>query len=272
MIVPDATRKCVVFVGYKMANDEMRFAGSAFFLGRSVDDTFGTGVRLITAKHVIDGIRKLGIADTYIRINTTYNQSGWSKCEGEWQHHPTDPSVDVAVLYCGIPADWDYLVIPLSLCATTTTLAENEVGLGDEVFITGLFRHHHGRRRNIPIVRIGNLAAMTEEKVQTKEFGLIDAYLIETRSIGGLSGSPVFLNLGVTRQIKNQIVQSSTGPYMRLLGLVHGHYDVPVGSLDTDTQGQDQAASSTGINTGISIVVPIEKIIEVFDIYSPAPT
>jgi hypothetical protein len=35
-----------------------------------------------------------------------------------------------------------------------------QVGLGYEVFITGLFTHHHGNRRNVPIVRIANLACI----------------------------------------------------------------------------------------------------------------
>jgi hypothetical protein len=97
------------------------------------------------------------------------------------------------------------MVYPYSGCITAEHMQEHEVAVGDEVFITGLFSQRHGTRRNIPIVRVGNLACMTEEKVSTNYFGDMDAILIEARSIGGLSGSPVFLNLGITRIIKKQI-------------------------------------------------------------------
>jgi hypothetical protein len=57
----------------------------------------------------------------------------------------------------------------------------------------------HGRQRNIPIVRIGNVASMPHEPVATKNRGAIEAYLVEARSVGGLSGSPVLVQLGIVR-------------------------------------------------------------------------
>jgi hypothetical protein len=51
--------------------------------------------------------------------------------------------------------------------------------------------HHTGDLKNVPIVRVGNLASYPSEQIQTRAFGRMEAYLIEARSIGGLSGSPV---------------------------------------------------------------------------------
>lgn len=269
MLVSDNIRKCVVFVGYQMADGEVRLAGSAFFLGRDHDGKQAPDVFLVTARHVIDGIRKHGLVEVFIRANTTAGLSVWAKCQStDWLFHPTDATVDVAMLRIGVPAGWDHLVIPLSMCATPQTLTLNSVGLGDEVFIVGLFRHHHGTRKNIPIVRVGNLAALAEEKVNTKEFGLVDAYLIEARSIGGLSGSPVFLNLGVVRYMDKQVKHAQGGPICFLLGLVHGHYDVPSSNIDNSSQGASDPLSSERVNTGIAIVVPIEKIAEVVEAHS----
>ena len=176
-------------------------AGSAFFLGKESDGGRAEQVFLVTAKHVIDGIRRLGVGEVYVRANLKSGQATWLKCEGEWLFHPDNDSVDLALLRTGIPEALDHLAIPHSLCATDQTLKDQQVGLGDEVFVVGLLRHHSGDRKNIPIVRVGNLAAMTEEKVVTRSFGPMDAYLIEARSIGGLSGSAVFLNLGVVRYV-----------------------------------------------------------------------
>jgi hypothetical protein len=181
MIVQDQIRKCVVFIGYQMADSTFRFAGSAFFMGQDTGTERVKNVFLVTARHVIDGIRKLGLNEVFVRGNTSTGASTWAKCESSnWLVHPTDPSVDVALLRTGVPQGWDHLAIPVSMCATAQRMATHEVGLGDEVFIVGLFRHHHGTRKNIPIVRVGNLAALTEDKVMT-DFGLMDAYLIEAR-------------------------------------------------------------------------------------------
>jgi hypothetical protein len=219
MIVSENIRKCVVFIGYQLASGEMRLAGSGFYFGSSGEGGRAKDVFLVTARHVVDGIRKLGLRDIYIRVNNTSEESSWAKCSSDnWLFHPTDPSVDVALFRTGVPDGWDHLVLPIEMSATPDQVRANEVSLGDEVFIVGLFRHHQGTRKNIPIVRVGNLAALTEEKVATK-LGLLDAYLIEARSIGGLSGSPVFLNLGVVRYLDKAVKHSTSGPISLLLGL-----------------------------------------------------
>ena len=61
MIVPEKIRKCVVFIGYQLADGKMRMAGSAFYLGRDVADGVVNEVFLVTAKHVIEGIRGCAI-------------------------------------------------------------------------------------------------------------------------------------------------------------------------------------------------------------------
>lgn len=252
-----------------MADGEMRLAGSAFFVSRAEEGTKGVDVFLATAKHVIDGIRNLGLSEVFIRANTKQGESVWAKCQSnDWLFHPTDQTADLALLRTGVPDGWDHLVIPSSMCATSEVLQKNEVGLGDEVFVVGLFRHHHGSRKNIPIVRVGNLAAMAEEKVSTKDFGLVDAHLIEARSIGGLSGSPVFLNMGVVRYLDGGVKYAQNGLMVLLLGLIHGHYDVPNSSVDTVDGQSAETLSAERVNTGIAIVVPMEKIREAIAAHS----
>ena len=262
MIVPEDIRKCVVFIGYRMDSGEMRFTGSGFFLGRSVGGQKSNYVHLISARHVIDRIRKLGLQHVFVRVNLKNGESGWYETEtSHWKYHPTDLSVDVAITPCGIPDEWDHLVIPTAMVGTPQQLAAKEVRLGEELFIVGLFRHHVGTKRNIPIVRVGNLAALAEEKIETIEFGPMHAYLIEARSVGGLSGSPVFLDLG-------QAPRGIGGVQHLFLGLIHGHYDVvPSSKLDTDAQDIGGGLSIERINTGIAIVVPCERIIEVLDFH-----
>jgi len=261
MVVPDNVRKCVAFIGLQLANGSFRLAGSVFFLGKIKEGADSGPMFAVTAKHVIDNIRKTGVADCVLRVNRKDGQAQWIKFPlSTWFAHPTDASIDVAILSMGLPDLLDHLFVPYSICADDQKLRESEVGVGDEVFVTGLFRHHHGSHRNIPIVRVGNLACMTEEKVATNEFGDIDAFLIEARSIGGLSGSPVFLNLGTSRVIKGTMMFGGSGPRFLLLGLVHGHYDVGSSEIDRVCDDAANSKSKDSINTGIAIVVPFSKI------------
>ena len=150
---------------------------------------------------------------------------------------------------------------------TEELMSRYQVGLGDEVFITGLFKHHYGESRNIPIVRTGNIASLTEEKVSTKKFGAIDAYLIEARSIGGLSGSPVFLHLGVTRMFDGKVKIIENELPIFLFGLVHGHFDVSETAIDFVVEDKNPEGRRDNVNTGMAIIVPFHKIIEVMEAY-----
>lgn len=268
MIIPDEIRKCVAFVGYQMADGTFRMGGSAFFIGKPCENGKADPVYWVTARHVIDGIRNKGLDKICIRANTKEGKSMWIASElSQWFWSQEDQSLDVAILRAGIWGELDHQVIPYTLCATEQVLKKHEVALGDEVFITGLFRHHHGEQRNIPIARVGNLASMTEDKIVTKDFGGIDAFLIEARSIGGLSGSPVFLNLGIHRFIGGKLGLAPNGPIFFLLGLIHGHFDSVASSVDELLEVEEDTVSTERVNTGIAIVVPFASIMKTINEY-----
>lgn len=273
MKVPNNITKCVAFLAYyDFENNTHVPVGTAFYLGRDNGEK-ADPVYMVTARHVIDGLKGKGVENVYAILNLKDGQpTARGRAElpiKDWFSHPTDNSIDIAIYKTGISDGADHMVFPMSLAVSDSIMADHEVGLGDNVFVTGLFRHHFGTRRNIPIIRTGNLAAFDEEKISTKDRGLMDAYLIEARSIGGLSGSPVILNLGHVRAIKGEIKHwKSSDPAFYLLGAIHGHYDVDAGSVDMDEIISDGGLSNERINTGIAIVVPyynIEKVIEAFE-------
>jgi hypothetical protein len=268
MVIPDEFRKCVAFLGYQVADKSFRMAGTAFWIVRDLGEgKFAT--YMITARHVIDGIRSLGLTEVAIRMNKKSGDAEWLKTKiDDWFSHPTDKSIDVAIHSGGNPSqDHDHRILPLTICATAEKLLQNEVGLGDEVFITGLFRHHYGNKRNIPIIRIGNIACLDEGKISTSKYGDIDAYLIECRSIGGLSGSPVFINLGAIRYIGGQIQHAQGGPMLLLIGLVHGHFDSKTSSVDESRDDKNDLLTPERVNTGIAIVVPVQRIQETIALF-----
>ena len=251
MRVPDEVRQCVVFIGLPVTmpsgQQGLSFQGTAFFVSVPSESMEGKSyVYLVTAKHVAI---KLEGQTFMLRVNTKDGKSALVVEEGtRWWYHATDKSVDVALIPFVPPEEFEYKSIPPHMFLLDETIRDKSIGTGDEVFITGLFAHLTGSARNLPIVRMGNIAMMPGETVPSNEFGDIEAYLIEARSIGGLSGSPAFV--------------FKSGKYY-LLGLMHGHWDIPLQSkndamrVDEDTYGQ--------VNMGIAIVIPAKKILEVLN-------
>lgn len=264
MQIPDEIRKCVVFVCYK-SGEGLQLAGTAFFVSVPLEITDLQVVYLITAKHVIEAVTKKSIDQkVYLRMNLKQGQANFVESPiANWIFHPHETNVDVAILNWAPPQDvFDYRIIPHTMAATKEIMQKEEIGVGDDVFLTGLFANHYGMQRNLPIIRIGNIAAMPEEKVHTQDLGDIDAYLVEARSIGGLSGSPVFAYLGAMRRIGNNMQLGRGGPLFYWLGLMHGHFDLS--KLETDNLVED-SLTNLRINMGIAIVVPVWKILEVMN-------
>ena len=247
MDIPPTITKCVVFIGYKPLNASENLAGTGFML--FLRSEHATAVYVATARHVIDGIRDKGADTIFLRLNRKANGPIWLPTPlKDWRTHPEGKSVDVAITNFVWDEQWDHEPYPIAKAAQATSeiIREYQIGLGNEVLIAGLFHPHYGKQNNIPIVRVGTIAAMPTETVAT-ELGPIDAYLIDTRSIRGLSGSPVFVALGTTRTVSG--LPMTTFQRFFLLGLVHGQYKLPTESL----------------NLGIEIVVPVEKISQIIE-------
>jgi len=253
MRVPDEVRQCVVFVGLpiKLRKGQvgLEFKGTAFFVGVPSESVEGLDyVYLVTAKHVakrLEGQRFL------VRLNTTDGRSGVLMGEGtRWWYHPTDESVDVALITFAPPPQFEYKRIQTSMFVSDEMIRDERIGTGDEVFITGLFAQLSGTERNLPVVRTGNIAMIPGEPIPTG-IGDIEAYLIEARSIGGISGSPAFVR---------ETTDLGIGSFY-FLGLMHGHWEIP-----TRKRNHVQNVYSAGtVNMGIAIVVPARKILEVLN-------
>jgi hypothetical protein len=254
MKVDQEVLQCVVFVCRSkiLPKENVRiassFIGTAFLVGISSNQRKGHSyVYLVTAKHVADS---LGDEPFFVRLNTKKGACDYITVEGiQWTFHPKDESCDVAVMPFGIPQDvFDFKMLPLDMFLSDQIIQEKKIGIGDEVFITGLFAHATGSQKNQPIVRMGNIALIPIEPIPT-DLGNIEAYLIEARSIGGLSGSPAFVR---------ETVAIGLGRFY-LLGLMHGHWDIPPDKKNDFLINKEILGT---VNMGIAIVVPAKKILE----------
>lgn len=261
MLVPDFLRQCVLFLGSKDEQTDRFIPRATAFVVVIYEEDLGYRY-VVTAAHAIDGFQKRGLR-LYIRSNLAnggVREDSWDGAR--WYSHPGPEPTDVAVAPVDfLPAEeFKALVLRTDppcgdICATSEVMQANIIGLGDEVFIVGLFRSHYGQQRNVPIIRIGNLSMMLGEPVNTG-YGQTEAYLVEARSIGGLSGSPVFVHV--------PLLNPPGATRYWLLGLMHGHFDIE--NLNEDTVVDDRGATG-GINSGIGVIIPVEKILET--IYQP---
>lgn len=259
MRIADEIIKSVGFVSRD--TDPLRYAGTAFVVQIPYDDTSGC-LHLVTAKHVADVVG----ADFVIGFNGKDGQPLFVKNGGvPWYFHPTESDfVDVAVMPFASARilEYDLSPVPVQIFADENRIRDFDIGLGDEIFSVGLFTRYFGLTALVPIVRTGNIAMIPKEPVPLGRFGLAEAYLAEGRSIGGLSGSPVFCRNtvkmpGVDHDGRLKYV-AGVGQ-IHLLGLVHGHWDLPVDFSESE--------KSEAVNMGVSIVIPAKKILET--LYGP---
>src|SRR2546423_15596538 len=150
------------------------------------------------------------------------------------------------------------------MIATDHMIEHNAIGIGDELFVTGLFSHRHGHRRNIPISRTGIIASMADEPFIEDTGELYDAYLVEMRSIGGLSGSPVFVYLDKTRFYSYAASFNESQDWVFfIIGLIRGHWSLEKKSaaIDTIEEEGDEQGEVERLNTGIAQITPALEIL-----------
>ncbi|MDR3483944.1 MAG: hypothetical protein P4M05_03430 [Bradyrhizobium sp.] len=258
MQIPGGLKNSVVFLGV-MEGKTFKPKATGFFVG--IDTKYGAILHLVTAEHVIAGLTAKGHKEVFVRTGIEDFPISPLPLSG-WFFHPDAEKnpVDVAISPVGLRGTTkvDIEVLSLDAFVTPENIEQRGWGVGDEIIVIGLFRNHYGKTKNIPLVRVGSLAAMPEEPVKTK-WGFIDAYLVELHSIGGLSGSPVFIHHPPVIIRKGGKVEVITGPRLNLLGIMQGHFDIP--DLKEDSVVEDDGKNGS-INTGVGVVVPAYKIIE----------
>jgi hypothetical protein len=284
--IDEQIRKCTAFIGTPNERG-FRPDGTGFFASFDQDDFsfyyFITAAHLVWPHRSRSSSKKLPDGSIYMRINSKTGDPIVAKTDDNAWLFPTDKTLDV----CALPTAWtgenqnvdsncDQLfslsLEPMAL--TERTIASIGLTIGHEVFITGAFVGRVGEKRNIPIVRIGNIAAMPEEPIPFASPRRV-AYLIETRSLGGTSGSPVFLNTEPTKipsQASAKLTMTTTlgeatkkyavMPYF-LVGMIFGsHSGQYAGDFISEEDTDIKPPKDVDFNAGISVAMTAADILD----------
>jgi hypothetical protein len=269
MNLSDKVLKSVAFLGIRK-NGRFLPRATAFFVQWTEDQHRFD--HLVTAEHVISGLLTKN-QNIWLRVNLVSGGAAEIKMEPSlFYFHPQAEKTPTDVAVCPIShilaeeesgelAEADIRFLNLNGqdgFLPSPEFRKQYMGRGGNIGIIGLFRSHYGKERNVPIVRVGTIAALPEEPVLTK-IGYVEAYLIEARSIAGLSGSPVFAYPDLALELAKGLRKEPRSTGAALMGLVHGHFDVPNLNEDVVT---DEDAPERSVHTGIGVVVPVEKIVE----------
>lgn len=190
--------------------------GSGFILGVPSRHRGWNHLYAVTNRHVIWGA-------LFIRLNTQDGAHDVIPTQlDEWY---CNDSNDVAVRPIGLsPARFRFRFVRHQSLLSRETIRLNNLGPGDEVFVVGRFVNHEGRQRNTPAVRFGHLAMMPDEPLYhpTNIPQIQESFLVDVRTVGGFSGSPVFLCPPLLRDGEKHIELRAavSGPW--LLGVEWG--------------------------------------------------
>lgn len=227
---------------------------------------------IVTAKHVLGDFEKI-----YARFNSKeegkltfveYDLKAIKQAGDNFEN--SDPGVDISVFRTLHYDATKYEAIPLRLIARKEDFTAEDIKQTDKVIFPGLLVNFVGSSKNFPIMRDGTIALIPSEKVpisykvgsqtiKTEQ----ELIFLNTLSIQGLSGSPIFLWPGP--RLKNNTFNVGGGRYL-FLGLMHGFY--PAIPREVNKVETTDAKYLYSDNSGVAIVFPSWRLKEIFEMES----
>jgi hypothetical protein len=269
--IHDDYLNCVVYL-YPTegdANDGTRIGGSGFLVGVP-----SKGLRrnfifpyVVTNKHVVEKA-------TTLRLNTQDGKKTiLPTLRSAWTVHPSGDDLAACIISLN-PKEYKFNHAPRENFLSKDVIKNFNIGIGDDTFMVGRFINHEGRQLNLPTVRFGDIAQMPWETIKQDDGFEQESFLIETRSIGGYSGSPIFTFIPVASERpglkdwgKPENILRAHGPW--LLGVDWGHINdwSPVCRENGEpVNPANPKAMQVKLNTGMSAAVPAWKLAELLDI------
>lgn len=190
--INDELLGCVIYLypSPECASKGERVGGTGFILGiptKNHPDMHW--MYAVTNSHVIREGKS-----PVIRLNSVDGRTEvFPFTQDHWVHHPNGDDVAICLLSGLTKSRHDWIAVPDNMLISREHIIEHNIGPGEDVVMVGRFISHDGRQRNTPSVRFGNISMMPGEPVRNRQRGIDqESFLVETRSLSGYSGSPVF--------------------------------------------------------------------------------
>lgn len=281
--IPDFIQKSIIYLYPKSDKPDGERAwkggGSGFIIGvpSEVDDHF-IYLYAVTNWHVIQGKDGVASPSPVIRLNLKSGKfCAIDKDVSDWKKHPNDE--DLAMCYIEMDVDQDKhdidFAIPTDWFADKKVEAKVsndksikiELGSGDETFVVGRFQSVEGKQQNTPSTRWGAFSQMDIEPLLNPLGKKRYAYLIETHSISGFSGSPVFAYIDLSRPRPELDTMYLSKTYMWLIGVDMGHWPIHE-KVEYRDDGEWRRETGTRVlaNSAMMSVVPIARLWDLIDL------
>jgi hypothetical protein len=282
---------------------------SVFFLYRSKEDAVngvdagGTGFVVSYQDHKLRETFYYGVSNrhvvcdngySFIRINTRSGRSDILEYDpADWETVPSGEDI------AAIPLDLQqhHSGMSISPFMFLEKLERHQIGVGDDVFMLGLFIDHQGHVTNNPKARFGNISMLAnpDARVEQKNGYNSESYILDMHSRAGFSGSPVFvyrtlggdltdLNSGTAQinvdDLKRVVNERSYGERLKIqlydktlfkfLGIHWGQFPEDWEIKDKSTSANYSGVAQLDANnkyvsglSGMTCVAPAWKILEV---------
>jgi hypothetical protein len=210
----------------------------------------------VTCRHVIEAMYRNGATKVFVRVNM--QDGAFSDFETGIDSWTLSDSSDVAVIRFDLPTEPHFWSYPVE--------RNHRIGLmeGMDVFFVGMFSELPEYTSVRAIVRTGTIAKVIASiplrfKSNPDEVTQCAATLVELRSFGGESGSPVFAYDSRLPPETQYARDPGYGPGSEsrpiLLGLLHGYFEI----ARSVTRGTKRIGE-TLLNSGIGVVIGIGEI------------
>jgi hypothetical protein len=250
-----------------------KFVGTGFIVKR------GGRLYFITNHHVfIAGLRNNGVIK--LRINTSNCKSRY--ITADQSNFVTMSEHDLAAIEItnSLLQTDEYAFIPDTVFLTQEFATQANIGLGEEVFLIGMFSPNPGEDQNLPSGRFGSISVMASRAAPIghtagdDKYTAIPSFIADMRSRPGYSGSPVFVyrtqwtdvrtigDDGVQRTDAGSINKDSgVDTFVKLLGVHCAQYSETI-ELESLILGN----LKTVIPSAMTIVIPAWYVVDLLNL------
>jgi len=224
----------------------------------------------VTCRHVIEWIHEKNFKSPAIQLNRA-DRDGIYEHQFKYTDWTMSADSDLAVWCVDLPEGADYWPYPMY----DSYNRPPRVVAGYDIFSVGLFSRLPGEHSVDALVRSGKVArSLTKVRLVVNEIKETevdaDAHIVESRSWGGESGSPVFLYKDNWRISRSAMSTAYPGTLIMgdspdeivpdvqpaLLGIMHGHYKLSSGVSAHD----GRKIGNVEVNSGVGVVIPVEHL------------